>query len=159
MSFNEVPLTIVGNLTDEPELRFTPGGEAVVKFSVAVNRRTFDKQTQEWRDAEPSFYRVVAWRHLAEHVAESLRKGMRVIVTGGFRQHHWTDEKSGEKRSGWELQAAAAGPDLTYATATVTKTARAGGTAPDDPWNTASRQRPAAAAAAPAAGYSDEPPF
>ena len=156
------PITIVGNLTDEPELRFTPSGAAVIKFSVAVNRRTFDRQTNEWKDAGTDFHRVTAWNQLAQNCAETLKKGTRVLVAGDLRQDHWEDEKTKEKRSGWTLTAQAVGPDLTWATAAVTKTKsnREGGAAPDDPWNTASKQRPPAAAGAPAAGgYSDEPPF
>lgn len=155
------PITIVGNLTDEPELRFTPSGAAVIKFSVAVNRRTFDRQSNEWKDAGTDFYRITAWQQLAQNCAETLKKGMRVLVYGDQRQDHWVDEKSQEKRSGWTVTAQAVGPDLTWATAAVTKT-KSGreGAAPDDPWNTASKERPAAAAGAPAAGgYSDEPPF
>jgi single-strand DNA-binding protein len=155
------PITIVGNLTDDPELRFTPSGAAVVQFSVAVNRRTFDRVTSEWKDAGTDFHRVTAWNYLAQNCAETLRKGMRVLVAGDLRQDHWTDAKTEEKRSGWTLTAQAVGPDLTFATATVTKS-KSGrdGAAPDDPWNTASKQRPPAAAGAPAAGgYSDEPPF
>jgi single-strand DNA-binding protein len=155
------PITIVGNLTDEPELRFTPSGAAVIKFSVAVNRRSFDRQTNEWKDAGTSFYRVNAWNQLAQNCAETLTKGARVVVFGDHREDHWTDEKTQEKRSGWTVTAQAVGPDLTWATATVTKTkSNREGAAPDDPWNTASKERPPAAAGAPAAGgYSDEPPF
>lgn len=161
----ETQVTIVGNLTDEPELRFTPGGVAVVKFSVAVNRRQFDRQTNEWRDLDPDFHRVSAWRGLAENIAETLSKGSRVIVVGDLRQSHWTDTKTGEKRSGWDVQAQSVGADLTWATATITKTTKgSAGTAPDDPWNTASRTRPPVPAAQGAGagagtGYSDEPPF
>ncbi|MGC4979027.1 single-stranded DNA-binding protein [Streptomyces sp. DT199] len=164
---NTTPITIVGNLTDDPELRFTPSGAAVAKFSVAVNRRQFDRQTNEWREAGTDFHRVSVWRDLAEHVAGTLTKGMRVIVVGDLRQRHWTDEKTNEKRSAWEVTADAVGPELTFATATVTKSARTQGAAPgDDTWSTASRTRPAvpAGAGAPAngqaqGGYSDEPPF
>ena len=151
-------ITIVGNLTEDPELRFTPSGAAVAKFSVAVNRRQFDKQTNEWKDAGTDFHRVTAWRQLAENIAASLGKGMRVVVQGDLRQRHWTDEKTQEKRSAWELNADAVGPDLTWAAAKVTKTSKGQGTAPDDPWATGTSQRPAAASAA-AGGYSDEPPF
>lgn len=164
---NTTPITLVGNLTDDPELRFTPSGAAVAKFSVAVNRRQFDRQTNEWKEAGTDFHRVSVWRDLAEHAAETLTKGMRVIVVGDMRQRHWTDEKTNEKRSAWEVTADAVGPDLTFATATVTKTIRTAGSAPsDDTWSTASRTRPAvpAGTGAPAngqaqGGYSDEPPF
>jgi single-strand DNA-binding protein len=167
MTQNGTPITIVGNLTDDPELRFTPSGAAVAKFSVAVNRRQFDRQANEWKEAGTDFHRVSVWRDLAEHTAETLTKGMRVIVVGDLRQRTWTDEKTNEKRSAWEVTGDAVGPDLTFATATVTKTTRTNGSAPgDDTWSTASRTRPAvpAGAGAPAngqaqGGYSDEPPF
>ncbi|MFJ3540388.1 single-stranded DNA-binding protein [Streptomyces sp. NPDC090109] len=154
------PIHFVGNLTDDPELRFTPSGAAVVMFSVAINRRTFDRQANEWKDAGTDFHRVTAWNYLAQNAAATLTKGMRVVIVGELRQHHWTDEKTNEKRSAWGVTASAVGPDLTFATATVTKSAKsAKGTAPDDPWATASTTRPAAPAGAPAGGYSDEPPF
>lgn len=155
------PITIVGNLTDDPELRFTASGAAVAKFSVAVNRRVFDRQTNEWKDAGADYHRVTAWRQLAENIAASLAKGARVMVSGDMRQHTWTDEKTQEKRSAWEINAEAVGAELTWATAKVTRAVKAGGgTAPDDPWNTAQRERPTGPAmAGAAAGYSDEPPF
>jgi single-strand DNA-binding protein len=162
MSNNGTQITLVGNLTDEPELRFTPAGVPVVKFSVAVNRRTFDRQANEWKEAGADFHRVTAWRQLAENVAGTLSKGMRVILVGDLRQRSWDDSKTGEKRYGWEVEASAVGPDLTFATATVSKVAKTSGSAPgDDTWASASRTRPAAPAGAPAGGggYSDEPPF
>lgn len=156
------PITIVGNLTEDPELRFTPSGAAVVKFSVAVNRRTFDRQTNEWKDAGTSFYRVTAWNQLAQNCAETLTKGTRVVVFGDHREDHWTDEKTQEKKSGWTVTAQAVGAELTFATAKVARTVTGAvrHTPPDDPWATGSKQRPTAAAGAPAAGgYSEEPPF
>jgi single-strand DNA-binding protein len=159
------PITIVGNLTDEPELRFTASGAAVVKFSVAVNRRAFDRQANEWKDAGTDFHRVTAWNKLAENVAASLSKGARVVVTGELRQDHWTDEKTQEKRNAWGVNAQAVGAELTFAVAKVTKTASARGAAPDDPWATASKERPAAAAAGAPGAWpagsraADEPPF
>jgi single-strand DNA-binding protein len=165
------PITIVGNLTDDPEMRFTPSGTAVVKFSVAVNHERFDKEKNQYVDAGTDFHRVTAWQYLAENIAATLQKGSRVVVFGDLAQRHWTDEKTNEKRSMWEVTARAAGPDLTFATAVVTKTAKKNGaTPPDDAWATASKQAPAPAAAgagrAPGAwptgqqaGYSDEPPF
>lgn len=167
---NGTPITLVGNLTDDPELRFTPSGAPVAKFSVAVNRRTFDRQANEWKEAGTDFHRVTVWRALAENVAGTLTKGMRVVVVGDLRQRSWTDEKTNEKRSAWEVEGSAVGPDLTFATATVTKTTRTQGSAPgDEAWATASRSRPPAPAGAPAGagaangqaqgGYSEEPPF
>jgi single-strand DNA-binding protein len=148
-SSNGTPITLVGNLTDDPELRFTPSGAPVAKFSVAVNRRQFDRQANEWREAGTDFHRVTVWRALAENVAETLTKGMRVVVVGDLRQRTWTDEKTNEKRSAWEVEGSAVGPDLTFATATVTKVAKSQGTAPgDDAWETASRTRPTAPAGA-----------
>jgi single-strand DNA-binding protein len=160
---NGTPITIVGNLTDDPELRFTPSGAAVVKFSVAFNRRIFDAQANEWKDGPTDFHRVTAWRQLAQNIAETLKKGSRVLVQGDLRQHQWTDKDTNQPRSGWEINAESVGAELTWATAVVTKTKSAarGETAPDDPWATGSKQRPAATAGAPAgaSGYSDEPPF
>ncbi|GAA4699949.1 single-stranded DNA-binding protein [Phytohabitans rumicis] len=156
---NTVSITVNGNLTDDPELRFTPSGTAVVKFTVAVNPRTFDKDSGQWKDGEPSFYRCTAWKQLAENIANSLAKGHRVIVDGTLSERRWKDVKEPEKmRSGWEVTADAVGPDLSYATATVKKMARgsAGDVPPDDPWSTGSSQPPARAGA----GFSDdEPPF
>ncbi|MFG2858585.1 single-stranded DNA-binding protein [Streptomyces mirabilis] len=145
---NGTPITLVGNLTDDPELRFTPNGVAVAKWSVAVNRRTYDAQAGEWRDAGTDFHRVTAWRSLAENVAGTLSKGMRVVVVGDLRQRSWTDEKTNEKKSAWEIEASAVGPDLAFATATVSKVAKSNGAAPgDEAWESASRTRPAAAPA------------
>jgi single-strand DNA-binding protein len=164
---NSTPITIVGNLTDEPELRFTASGAAVVKFSVAVNRQRFNRQTNTWEDAGTDFHRVTAWQRLAENVAASLEKGARVVVFGELRQDHWTDEKTQEKRSAWGVNAQAVGAELTFATAKLTKAAARDQAAPGDPWATASTQRPPAAvgaAAAPGAWpagsrATDEPPF
>ncbi|WP_399559093.1 single-stranded DNA-binding protein (plasmid) [Streptomyces sp. NBC_01136] len=167
---SSTPITIVGNLTDDPELRFTPSGSAVVKFSVAVNRQRYNRQTDAWEDAGTDFHRVTAWNYLAQNVAETLTKGSRVLVFGELRQSHWTDEKTQEKRSGWDVTASAVGPELTFATAKVSKVKTRDGQSvgPDDPWNTAATQRPAAAAGASrapgawptgSAGAHDEPPF
>jgi single-strand DNA-binding protein len=142
-------ITVVGNLTDNPELRFTPAGVPMARFTVAVNPRVFDKTTGEWRDGEASFYNCTAWRQLAENTAQSLSKGIRVIVTGTIAQQRWETEQ-GEKRSTFAVTAEAVGPDLSYATATIRKAVRTGndtgGT--DDPWATASPHRPAATSAA-----------
>jgi single-strand DNA-binding protein len=140
---NLTPLTVVGNLTADPELRFTAQGIAVVVFTVAVNPRTYDKTTEQWKDGEPAFHRCTAWRQLAENTADCLRKGDRVIVTGNLTQRHWVDEKTQEKRNGWQVNADAIGPDLTYATAKPSKSAKHTDVAPDDPWNSATAERPA----------------
>ncbi|NEE38380.1 single-stranded DNA-binding protein [Streptomyces sp. SID7982] len=160
MSTATTPVTIVGNLTDDPELRFTPSGAAVGRFSVAVNRRTYDRQANEWREAGTDFHRVTVWRSLAENVAETLTKGMRVMVVGDLKQRSWNDEKSGEKRFAWEIEASAVGPDLTFATAKVAKVAKSQGSAPgDDAWASASRTRPAVPAGAGAGGQGPQGPF
>lgn len=163
---NHLPLTIVGNLTANPELRFTPAGVAVVKFTVAHNPRTLDKQSGEWRDGTATFMDCAAWRDLAEHVAESLRAGHRVIAYGHLVTQAWESDGRGTVEKGktltrMQLGVMSIGPDLTWATAEVRKAARGRGeTAPDDPWATASKTRPATAAAAPAGrSFDDEPPF
>jgi single-strand DNA-binding protein len=141
---NSTVITVVGNLTDNPELRFTPSGVPMARFTVAVNPRVFDKTTGEWRDGDASFYNCTAWRQLAENTAQSLSKGIRVIVTGTIAQQRWETDQ-GEKRSTFAVTAEAVGPDLSYATATIRKTARNGNdtTDTDDPWTTASPNRPA----------------
>jgi len=158
----ETQITVVGNLTGDPELRFIQSGAAVVNFTVASTPRTFDRQSNEWKDGETLFMRCSLWREAAENVAESLTKGMRVIVTGRLVSRSW--EANGEKRSVMELQVDEVGPSLRYATAKVNRTQRGGGGgggfsggggggyagspaggADNDPW-----------ASAPA---SDEPPF
>jgi single-strand DNA-binding protein len=146
---NSTVITVVGNLTDNPELRFTPSGVAMARFTVAVNPRVFDKATGEWRDGEASFYNCTAWRQLAENTAQSLSKGIRVIVTGTIAQQRWETEQ-GEKRSTFAVTAEAVGPDLSYATATIRKTVRSGNdtNGTDDPWATASPNRPAATSGA-----------
>lgn len=141
----DLNLTIVGNLVADPDLRFTPNGAAVAKFTVAYTPRT-RTEGGEWKDGEPTFLDCQAWRQLAENIAESLTKGARVIVAGRLRTERW--EKDGEKRSRIVLDVDGAGPELTYATAKVNKMTRTGNdTAPDDPWATASKTRPEAASA------------
>lgn len=144
--------TAVGNLTDDPELRFTSSGRAVVGFTVAVNAQRFDREAGKYVDAGTSFLRCNAWGQLAENVAESLGKGARVIVTGRLAEDHWENDK-GEKRSAFKLTADAVGPDLAWATAKVSKASRRDDVAPDDPWASASRTRPEPMAAG------GEPPF
>jgi single-strand DNA-binding protein len=122
----ETPLTLVGNLTGDPELRFTPSGAAVANFTVASTPRTFDRQTSEWKDAETLFMRCSIWREAAENVAESLHRGTRVVVTGRLVSRSW-ETPEGEKRTVMEMQADEVGPSLRYATASVTKAQRGGG--------------------------------
>jgi len=119
-------LTLIGNLTADPELRFTPSGAAVANFTVASTPRAFDRQTNEWKDGETLFMRCSVWRDAAENVAESLQRGSRVIVTGRLKSRTW-DTKEGEKRTVMELEVDELGPSLRYATAKVNKTQRGGG--------------------------------
>lgn len=121
----EPVITLVGNLTGDPELRFTPSGAAVANFTVASTPRTLDRQTNEWRDGEAMFINCAVWRQYAEHVAESLTKGMRVIVQGRLRARSY-DTREGERRTVFELDVDEVGPSLRYATAKVTKTTGGG---------------------------------
>ncbi|MFE2755968.1 single-stranded DNA-binding protein [Actinosynnema sp. NPDC059335] len=160
----ETTITVVGNLTADPELRFTQSGAAVASFTVASTPRTFDKASGEWRDGEALFLRCNVWRQVAENVAESLTRGSRVLVTGRLRQRSF-ETKEGEKRTVIELEVDEIGPSLRYATAKVNKVSRGdggggfggggqsrGGGAPaDDPWGSA----PPAGSG----GFADEPPF
>ena len=124
MSENSV--TLVGNLTDDPELRFTAQGAAVANFRIAVSKRIRDPQTNEWKDGDTSFFRVNVWRQLAENVAESLARGTRVIVTGTLKMRQW-ETQEGEKRSVVEVEATEVGPSLKWATAKMEKTSRQSG--------------------------------
>lgn len=154
MAIGDINVTVVGNLTADPELRFTPSGAAVASFTVAASSRYLDRQSNEWKDTDPVFMRCSVWRQYAENVAESLTKGTRVIVQGRLKQRSY-ETREGEKRTVVEMEVDDVGPALRYATAKVTRTARGdgggsggGGGAPaDDPW----------ASAGPAGG--DEPPF
>ncbi|MEU0001089.1 single-stranded DNA-binding protein [Streptomyces microflavus] len=148
----ETVITVVGNLVDDPELRFTPSGAAVAKFRVASTPRIFDRQTNEWKDGEGLFLTCSVWRQAAENVAESLQRGMRVVVQGRLKQRSYED-REGVKRTVYELDVEEVGPSLKNATAKVTKTTgrggqggqggyggggqQGGGGAPaDDPWAT-----------------------
>ncbi|MEE6281701.1 single-stranded DNA-binding protein [Georgenia sp. MJ170] len=122
----ETIITVVGNLTADPELRFTPSGAAVASFTVASTPRTFDRQSNEWKDAETLFMRCSVWREAAENVAESLAKGNRVVVQGRLVQRSF-ETREGEKRTVVEMQVDEVGPSLRYATAKVTRTPRGGG--------------------------------
>ncbi len=169
----ETTITVIGNLTGDPELRFTPSGAAVAKFSVASTPRTMDRATNEWKDGETLFLNCSVWRQAAENVAESLTRGTRVIVSGRLRQRSY-ETREGEKRTVYELEVDEIGPSLRNATAKVQRMTRSGGGggfgassggggggnsgggggyAADDPWATA----------APAGGsggnFDDEPPF
>jgi single-strand DNA-binding protein len=122
----ETVITVVGNLVDDPELRFTPSGAAVAKFRVASTPRTFDRQTNEWKDGESLFLTCSVWRQAAENVAESLQRGMRVIVQGRLKQRSYED-REGVKRTVYELDVDEVGASLRSATAKVTKTSGGGG--------------------------------
>ncbi len=161
----ETLITVVGNLTADPELRFTPSGAAVANFTVASTPRTFDRQSGEWKDGEALFLRCNIWRQAAENTAESLTRGMRVIVSGRLRQRSY-ETREGEKRTVVELEVDEVGPSLRYATAKVNKVSRQGGSAgsgygspPDDPWSSAPQTGGSSGAGGGNAGYDDEPPF
>ena len=118
----ETTITVIGNLTGDPELRFTPSGSAVANFTIASTPRTLDRQSNEWKDGETLFLRASIWREAAENVAESLTKGMRVIASGNLKMRQY--EKDGEKRTSTELEVQEIGPSLRYANAKVNRTQR-----------------------------------
>lgn len=122
----ETVITVVGNLVDDPELRFTPSGAAVANFRIASTPRTFDKQTNEWKDGDALFLTCSVWRQAAENVAESLQRGMRVVVQGRLKARTF-ETREGEKRTVFEIDVDEVGPSLKYATAKVTRTTRSGG--------------------------------
>jgi single-strand DNA-binding protein len=169
----DTTITVIGNLTDDPELRFTPSGAAVAKFRVASTPRFMDRQSGEWKDGEPLFLSCTVWRQAAENVAESLTRGARVIVSGRLRQRSY-ETREGEKRTVIELEVDEIGPSLRYATAKVQKMSRSGGGGGfgasgggggnaggfEDPWATAT-PAPATSGAATGGGggFDDEPPF
>jgi single-strand DNA-binding protein len=167
----DTTITVVGNLTADPELRFTPSGAAVANFTVASTPRIYDRQSGEWKDGEALFLRCNIWREAAENVAESLTRGSRVIVTGRLKQRSF-ETREGEKRTVMEVEVDEIGPSLRYATAKVNKASRGGGggggfggggsraggggggqaAAAEDPWGSA----PASGSFS---GADDEPPF
>jgi single-strand DNA-binding protein len=163
MAAGDTQITIIGNLVDDPQLRYTPTGQAVANFRVASTPRFMDRQTNEWKDGDSLFLSCNVWRQAAENVAESLQRGMRVIVSGRLRQRSY-ETKEGEKRTVYEVEVDEVGPSLRNASAKVVKSSRAtggqasggqggygssGGRANDDPWSS----EPADS------GFSDEPPF
>lgn len=160
----ETIITVVGNLTDDPELKFTPSGAAVANFTVASTPRTFDRQTNEWKDGDALFLRCAAWRQLAENVAESLQKGQRVVVTGALRVRQF-ERQDGSKGTSVELNVDEVGPSLRYATAKVTKVNRSGnsgGGGGQDWGGQPAQQAPSAPAAdvwGTGGGSTEEPPF
>jgi single-strand DNA-binding protein len=177
----ETTITLVGNLTADPELRFTPSGAAVANFTVASTPRTFDRNTNEWRDGDAMFLNCAVWRQAAENVAESLQKGMRVIVQGRLRSRSY-ETREGERRTVFEVDVDEIGPALRYATAKVSRNpsggggqgggrasvgapgggSQAGGGFGDDPWASgggAAGNRPQQSSDPWATPQSDEPPF
>jgi single-strand DNA-binding protein len=179
----ETVITVVGNLTDDPELRFTPSGAAVAKFRIASTPRTLDRQSGEWKDGEPLFLACNIWRDAAEHVAESLQRGTRVIVQGRLRQRSY-ETREGEKRTVYELEVDEIGPSLRYATAKVQRMSRSGGGGGggfgasngggggnrpqssgggggnfDDPWATAAPAQGSRSGGGSSSSFDDEPPF
>ncbi|TFB96545.1 MULTISPECIES: single-stranded DNA-binding protein [unclassified Cryobacterium] len=149
---NETVITIIGNLTSDPELRYTSGGLAVANFTIASTPRNFDKASNEWKDSDALFLRASVWREFAEHVAGSLTKGSRVVATGRLKQKSY-ETKEGEKRSSFELEIDDIGPSLKYATASLTRASSSGGSAGhgggasasgDEPWATAAPSGPSA---------------
>lgn len=174
----ETIITVVGRLTDDPELKFTPSGAAVANFTVASNNRIFDKQSNEWRDGDTIFLRCAAWRQLAENVAESLTKGTQVIVTGALKVRNY-ERQDGSKGTSVEINVDEIGPSLRFATAKVTKASRSGGgdfgggssggsaggaQRPNDAWSGGGQQAPAGGAgsdpwSASGGTSNEEPPF
>ena len=144
-------ITIIGNITGDPELRFTPSGAAVANFTVASTPRTFDRQSNEWKDGETLFMRCSVWRDAAENVAESLQRGTRVIVSGRLKSRSY-ETKEGEKRTVIEMEVDEVGPSLRYATAKVNKTQRGGGGGGGFGGPAAAASRVAAGRRRPAAG-------
>ena len=164
MAAGDTNITIIGNLVNDPELRFTPSGAAVAKFTVASTPRYLDKATNEWKDGDSLFLQCQIWRQAAENVAESLTRGMRVLVSGRLKQRSY-ETKEGEKRTVFEVEVDEVGPSLRNATAKVTKTTRQGGAtggfstpvasdSSDDPWSAA----PVGGGWA-TTGSDDQPPF
>ena len=169
----ETVITLVGNLVEDPELRFTPSGAAVANFRVASTPRTFDRQTSEWKDGDTLFLSCAVWPQAAENVAESLQRGMRVIISGRLKSRTY-ETREGEKRTVFEIDVDEVGPSLKTATAKVTKTTRSGsggysgGSGNTDPWASqpsgpaaerSTSSDPWAAQPSAAGGSVDEPPF
>jgi len=160
-------ITVIGNLTADPELRFTPSGAAVANFTIASTPRSYDKQTGEWKDGDTLFLRCDVWRQAAENVAESLTKGMRVIAQGRLAMRQY-ETKEGEKRTSFELHVDEVGPSMRSATAKVTKVQRqqggggqqqGGGQPQNDPWASPAPQGQQNDPWASSGTPTDEPPF
>lgn len=153
-------ITLSGNLTADPELRFTSNGIAVVNFTIAHNNRVYNSTTKEWVDGETLFMRCSAWRDQAENIASSLTKGTQVIVIGALKSSKYKD-RDGAERTAIELEVENVGPSLRFATARVTRATRSndGGNQRQENSSSNQRQAPASAPSAPQGGFSDEPPF
>ncbi|GAA1547614.1 single-stranded DNA-binding protein [Dactylosporangium maewongense] len=177
MAAGDTTITVIGNLTDDPELRFTPSGAAVAKFRVASTPRFLDKNTNEWKDGESLFLSCTVWRQAAENVAESLQRGTRVIVSGRLKQRSY-ETREGEKRTVIELEVDEIGPSLRNATAKVQKMQRSGGSGgfgasgggggnsggggggfSDDPWASAAPANASSGGGRSNSSFDDEPPF
>ena len=146
MSFGETPITIIGNLTADPEVKVTDSGQALARFTVASTPRTFDRDANQWKDGTSTFFRCAAWRALAEHVADSLTKGSRVVLSGRIRQHDWKTPE-GENRSMLAVEVDDIGASLRFTRVSIDGKRANDGASSDDPW--ATDGRPAA----------DKPPF
>jgi len=160
----ETIITVVGNLTADPELRYTQNGLPVANFTIASTPRNFDRQANEWKDGEALFLRASVWREFAEHVAGSLTKGSRVIATGRLKQRSYQD-REGNNRTAIELEVDEIGPSLRYATAQVTRAASGGGggqpraQVAEEPWSTPGSNAGGADAWSAPGAYSDDTPF
>ena len=160
----ETVITVIGNITSDPELRYSQSGDAVANFTIASTPRTFDRATNEWKDGDALFLRASVWKEYAEHVAGSLTKGARVIATGQLKQRSYEDKKTGEKRTSMELVIDEIGPSLRYATADVTRTqsggrggqSRQAAPANDEPW---AATPPAQSPTSQQASFDDQTPF
>ncbi|MET9361942.1 single-stranded DNA-binding protein [Streptomyces sp. NPDC006632] len=151
MSFGDTPITVIGNLTSDPELKFTENGAALAKFTIAATPRVFDRESNQWKDGTATFFRCAAWRQLAEHAADSLTKGSRVVAWGRIRQHDWKTDQ-GENRSMLVLDVDEIGASIRFTTVTINakRPAQNAPAVADDAWNTT---------AASGKQESDEPPF
>ena len=160
----ETIITVVGNLTADPELRYTQSGLAVANFTIASTPRSFDRASNDWKDGEALFLRASCWREFAEHVAGSLTKGSRVIATGRLKQRSY-DDRDGNKRTAIELEVDEIGPSLRYATAQVTRAASSGGAGrsqgavAEEPWSTSGPSNNSADVWNTPGSYSDDTPF
>ncbi|MEV0529155.1 single-stranded DNA-binding protein [Streptomyces sp. NPDC050439] len=150
MSSGETPITVIGNLTADPEVKFTPSGAALAKFTIASTPRVYERETNQWKDGTATFFRCAAWRSLAEHIAESLAKGSRVVAFGRIRQHNW-ETPEGENRSMLALEIDEIGASLKFTNVAIEakRPAQAATASGDSPWNTGGNR--------PQTG--DQPPF